>query len=235
MARKKFYTVAVGRTPGIYTDWQSAEKAVKGFAGARYKSFPTRAEAEAWYRKPVYEVKNGNRRKTQAGTSLSLPVKGIRDRVFIYTDGGCSGNPGPGGYGIVILDGNEQHELSEGFRLTTNNRMELLACIVALKQLDDTGKPVEIFSDSSYVVNAVTKGWARSWRNRGWRKSNGEPAQNSDLWQLLLSLCDQFTVRFTWLKGHAGHEFNERCDRLAVAAAKGENLRIDAGYETADR
>ena len=235
MAKKKFYAVAVGRTSGIYTDWASAEKQVKGFAGAKYKSFPTRAEAETWCKDPVYErkAKTLGKAATEKKTARTteLPTCGVEDKIYIYTDGGCSGNPGPGGYGVVILDDKKRIELSEGFRLTTNNRMELLACIIGLKHLDSVEKPVELFSDSSYVVNSVTKGWARGWQKRGWRKSDGEPAMNADLWKVMLSLCDQLKPDFTWVEGHAGHELNERCDQLAVAAAKAEELKVDYGYE----
>ncbi len=230
MAKKKFYAVAVGRVSGIYTDWASAEKQVKGFAGAKYKSFPTKNEAEAWCGNPVYSVKKKSVPGKKNESTLSLPTKGVSDRIYIYTDGGCSGNPGPGGYGTVILDGDDYQELSEGFQRTTNNRMELLACIVGLQTLKNNEKPVQIFSDSSYVVNSITKGWARGWQKRGWRKSDGEQASNIDLWKLMLVLCEQFEVSFTWVKGHAGHDLNERCDRLAVAASQQLDLKVDEGF-----
>ena len=152
------------------------------------------------------------------------------ETVKIYTDGACKGNPGPGGYGVVLISGAKRKELSGGFRKTTNNRMELLACIEALRSLK---RPcvVELTSDSSYVVNAIEKGWAKRWRSKGWKLSPGRPAKNSDLWKLLLDLCAEHTVRFKWIKGHAGHPENERCDVLAVEASQQENLPADLAFE----
>jgi ribonuclease HI len=151
-------------------------------------------------------------------------------RVMIYTDGACLGNPGPGGYGVVLLYGDHRRELSGGYRLTTNNRMELTAAIQGLAALK---KPceVELFSDSEYVVNAVEKGWARRWRANGWYRPNKKMAENRDLWKELLRLCERHHVRFKWIRGHAGHPENERCDQLAFEAAQLPNLPVDAGYE----
>jgi ribonuclease HI len=151
-------------------------------------------------------------------------------RVTIYTDGACLGNPGPGGYGVVLLYGDHRKELSGGYRLTTNNRMELMAAIQGLVALT---KPcaVELFSDSEYVVNAVEKGWARRWRANGWYRPNRKKAENRDLWEKLLSLCDRHQVHFEWIRGHAGHAENERCDQLAFQAAQMPNLPPDDGYE----
>ena len=151
-------------------------------------------------------------------------------KVTIYTDGGSIGNPGPGGYGVVILDG-KRHELSGGFRLTTNNRMELTAAIQGLAELKQPSR-VTLYSDSSYVVNGISKGWAKSWKTNGWRKSDKKKALNSDLWRVLLDLCERHEVEFIWVEGHAGNRENERCDRLAVKAAKGKNLPADSVYET---
>lgn len=137
--------------------------------------------------------------------------------VYIFTDGACSGNPGPGGWGAVLRYGTAEKELSGGDRDTTNNRMELTACIEALKTLKEPCK-VFLTTDSQYVINGMVKGWAASWRRNGWKKSDKKPALNSDLWELLLDLCERHEVSFNWIKGHAGHEENERCDRLAVNA-----------------
>lgn len=115
--------------------------------------------------------------------------------------------------------------------MTTNNRMEMTACIVALKAVAGCGRPIALYSDSSYLVNGIQKGWARSWRARGWRKADGAPALNVDLWSELLDLLDKETVTLCWVKGHAGHELNERCDQLAVSAARSTDLSIDRGYE----
>ncbi len=138
-------------------------------------------------------------------------------QVEIYTDGACSGNPGPGGYGIVLKYGDKIKELSQGFEDTTNNRMELLAVIKALAALL---KPcdVTLYSDSKYVIDAIQKGWAVSWRAKNWIKGDKQPAKNPDLWELLLDLLDYHNVTFVWVKGHADNEYNNRCDELAVAA-----------------
>ena len=137
--------------------------------------------------------------------------------VYIFTDGACSGNPGPGGWGAVLRYNTAEKELSGSEKDTTNNRMELTACIEALKMLKEPCR-VELTTDSQYVVNGITKGWAESWRRNGLKKSDKKPALNSDLWGELLELCERHEVNFNWIKGHAGHEENERCDRLAVDA-----------------
>lgn len=137
--------------------------------------------------------------------------------IIIYTDGACSGNPGPGGFGAVLKYGEHTKELSEGFADTTNNRMELLAVISALKCLKESCK-VQLYSDSKYVVDGITKGWARSWKARGWKKADKTPAKNPDLWEDLLSQLDRHDVTFHWVKGHADNPYNNRCDELAVAA-----------------
>lgn len=138
-------------------------------------------------------------------------------KVYIFTDGACSGNPGPGGWGAVLRYNSVEKELSGGEKETTNNRMELTACIEALTLLKEPCE-VELTTDSQYVVNGITKGWAESWRKNGWKKSDKKPALNSDLWELLLAQCERHKVTFNWIKGHAGHEENERCDKLAVGA-----------------
>lgn len=152
--------------------------------------------------------------------------------VEIYTDGACKGNPGPGGYGVVLVSGSRKKELSGGFRKTTNNRMELLACIEGLRSLSRPC-PVVLTSDSKYVVDAMAKGWARKWRANGWKLSPSKPAKNPDLWSELLELCAKHEVSFRWVKGHSAHPENERCDALAVAAALGKDLPADTGFENA--
>ncbi len=136
-------------------------------------------------------------------------------QVEIFTDGACSGNPGPGGWGAVLRYGSAEKELSGGAADTTNNRMELSAVIAALSALKEPCK-VTLTSDSKYVIDAVTKGWAKKWQANGWVKSDKKPALNADLWKKLLTLLEKHDVRFVWVKGHAGHPENERCDRLAV-------------------
>ena len=150
--------------------------------------------------------------------------------VTIHTDGGALGNPGPGGYGVILRYNQHHQELSGGFRHTTNNRMELLAAIVGLRALK-TRCAVTLYSDSQYLVNAVTQGWAKRWQANGWMRNKKERALNPDLWKELLQLCEQHAVTFRWVKGHAGNPDNERCDRLAKEAARRENLPPDVNYE----
>ncbi len=151
--------------------------------------------------------------------------------VTIYTDGACIGNPGPGGYGAVLLSGEHRKELSGGFANTTNNRMEILAAIVGLESLKKPSA-VTIYSDSRYLVDAIEKGWAPKWQANGWMRNKKERAVNPDLWERLLDLTKQHDVEFRWVRGHAGNKENERCDKLAVAAAKGRNLPVDSGYKS---
>jgi len=147
-------------------------------------------------------------------------------KVTIYTDGGASGNPGPGGYGIVLLSGEHRKEMSGGFRLTTNNRMELLAVIIALETLKFDGTDVTIYSDSKYVVDAITKGWVFGWEKKGFAKK-----KNPDLWKRFLKIYSKHKVEFVWVKGHAGNELNEVVDRLAVSAYQEGVLEVDEVYE----
>ena len=158
-------------------------------------------------------------------------------RVTIYTDGSARGNPdGPGGYGTLIeyVDSKgtlHTREYSQGYVKTTNNRMELMAVIVGLEALT---KPceVEVYSDSQYVIKAFTEGWLDSWIKKGWKRGKNEPVKNVDLWKRLLQAKTPHQVNFHWVKGHAGHAGNERCDQLATAAADGDNLLVDTGLET---
>lgn len=138
-----------------------------------------------------------------------------KQKVVLYTDGACSGNPGPGGWGAILTCAGRERELCGGEEQTTNNRMELTAVIEGLAALK-TPCEVTVVTDSKYVTDAVQKGWARAWRARGWKRSNREPALNPDLWEKLLALLDCHEVEFRWVKGHAGHPQNERCDRMAV-------------------
>ena len=157
------------------------------------------------------------------------------DKVIIYTDGASRGNPGPGGYGAVLLytgaNGQEHRlELARGFERTTNNRMELLAAIVALEALN---RPcaVELHSDSQYMVNAFNQHWTQGWIRRGWKTSGKQPVKNRDLWQRLLAAAEPHEVTWIWVRGHAGHELNERADELATTAADEGPLFVDEGYE----
>ena len=146
--------------------------------------------------------------------------------IILYTDGAAKGNPGPGGYGAVLKFGKHRKELSEGFRLTTNNRMELLAVIKGLEAIKSNEHKISVYSDSKYVVDAINKGWLSSWV-----KKNFKGKKNVDLWQRLLPLLKKHQVSFIWVKGHAGNVENERCDVLAVEAAEGANLPPDTAFE----
>lgn len=146
--------------------------------------------------------------------------------IRIYTDGAAQGNPGPGGYGVIMKYKDAVKELSGGFRLTTNNRMELLAVITGLEAIKKDGIGVTIYSDSKYVVDSVEKGWI--W---GWQKKNFAKKANADLWQRYIPLHQKYKPRFVWIKGHAGHPENERCDQLAVEAASSGKLKVDIEYE----
>ena len=152
-------------------------------------------------------------------------------KVDIYTDGACKGNPGPGGYGAVLLSGHRRKELSGGYRMTTNNRMELLAAIAGLEALSERCE-VTLYSDSTYLVNAMERGWARKWQANGWRRNKKEKALNPDLWDKILTLCEHHPVQFRWVRGHAGNAENERCDDLATTTAERTDLPPDEVYES---
>ena len=163
-------------------------------------------------------------------------ANGRTAQITIYTDGAASPNPGPGGYGAVIFglpDRPEPMEIHHGFRLTTNNRMEILAVVAAL-EATPAGSSVKVFSDSRYVVDAVSKSWAEGWKARGWMRSQKEPALNPDLWERLLNLVKERSVNLEWVKGHAGNQWNERADALAVTASQGRDLPDDLGYQASD-
>lgn len=147
--------------------------------------------------------------------------------ITIYTDGAASGNPGPGGYGVVLMCGPYRKELSGAYRLTTNNRMELLAVILGLEALKQEGNKVTIYSDSKYVVDAIQKGWLASWIKSGFKNK-----KNPDLWRRYIAISSKHTVNFVWVKGHASVPENERCDQLAVTAYKSGEFEIDEGYES---
>ncbi len=149
--------------------------------------------------------------------------------IELYTDGSSRGNPGPGGYGLILRAGPHYKELSQGFRLTTNNRMELMSVIVGLESLKNPGSQVIVFSDSKYVIDSITKGWVFGWVKKGFAGK-----KNKDLWMRFLKIYPKHQVKFQWVKGHNDHPQNERCDELAVAAATGGNLQIDLGYESGE-
>ena len=151
-------------------------------------------------------------------------------RVIIHTDGACKGNPGPGAYGAVLVSGRHRKELSAGYRLTTNNRMELRGAITALQLLSEPCE-VELHSDSKYLVQAITEKWLDGWKRRGWTTADKKPVKNQDLWQQLIVAMGNHKIDWHWVKGHAGHTENERCDELANMAVSGGNLLEDVGFE----
>lgn len=140
-------------------------------------------------------------------------------KIEIFTDGSCKGNPGPGGWGSILRYNNVERELSGGEKNTTNNRMEIIAVIEALKILKEPCE-IDLYSDSQYVCNALSKGWAKKWKQNNWKRNKNEPALNPDLWEILLQLCENHILNIHWVRGHAGHPENERCDQLAVAQSQ---------------
>ncbi len=210
MTAKKVYAVARGRAVGIFTSWSECEKQVKGFAGARFQSFTDINAALAW----LSGTKDTPAQKKAAPKAVS-PAD-----YTIFTDGSCLRNPGgPGGWAMVAKDmaTGQVTERSAGEPSTTNNRMELTAAIEALRYAPE-GTRVALYTDSQYLKNGITK-WVAGWKRRGWRKADGQPVLNQELWMELDRLYAAHTVDFHWVKGHAGNPLNERCDTLAKQAA----------------
>lgn len=150
-------------------------------------------------------------------------------KIAIYTDGSCLGNPGPGGYGAILVYKSHRKELSQGYKHTTNNRMELLACIVALEALNE-GCEIDLTTDSQYVKNGINQ-WIHKWRRNGWKTADRKPVKNVDLWVRLDEQVNKHKLAWHWVKGHSGHPENERCDELARTAAEGSGLLEDTGFE----
>lgn len=227
---KRYYAVLSGHKTGIFETWFGAGGAkaqIDGFSNAKYKGFGSYDEAKNWLKQPKSK---GKRAYAEASTLKSVtPEPGLKE-VILYTDGGCLNNPGPGGYGTVMLFRGRRKELSGGYRKTTNNRMELMACIVGLSELK-TRCRVFLHSDSKYVINGIEKGWAKKWRRSGWMRNKVDPAENYDLWEVLLDLCDKHEVLFKWVKGHSGVPENERCDELAGKESSKKGLPQDVAYE----
>jgi len=239
--KKQYYVVVNGRRPGIYNKWfgeDGAADQVENFPEALYKGFYTREEAIEWLKEFSEETLSSLAPELlEAADSGTLPqdTESPEDvikagKVLIYTDGGAINNPGPGGYGIVLKYKDRKKELSGGFRATTNNRMEILACIEALRALKQKCSIV-IYSDSKYVVESMSQGWVKRWQTNGWMRNDNHKAENADLWEQLLDLCHQHEVEFRWTRGHVGKKDNERCDQLAMEAARRKDLPADVGYE----
>jgi ribonuclease HI len=158
---------------------------------------------------------------------FATKTKILMQEIIIYTDGSSRGNPGPGGYGTILMYGDKSKELSQGYRKTTNNRMELMAVIAGLEALKKTGLKITIYSDSQYIVKALNEGWLNKWIATNFAKGK----KNKDLWVRFYDLYKQHQIKFVWVKGHAENKYNNRCDELATAAADGNDLLIDEGYE----
>ena len=224
---KKIYAVRKGRQTGLFTTWAECQKQVTGYAGARFKGFTNAEEAMRWL---SGDDTAGSHTAQPAGRRQIHAVKGHRlspeqttdtdQDYIIYTDGSCLKNPdGPGGWAAVIREvaTGVVTELHEGSPSTTNNRMELSAAIAALGFPKHPAK-VALYTDSQYLKNGITK-WMSGWKRRGWKKADGQPVLNQDLWQELDALYSRHDVTFHWVKGHVGVELNERCDRLAKSEA----------------
>ncbi|MCS7248214.1 MAG: ribonuclease HI [Anaerolineales bacterium] len=242
--QKLLYLVLRGRKPGVYLAWEGLEGAklqVDGFANALYRGFYTTEEAVHWLKaqteRPLPEsLQEWLAKQEEALASSSSPS--LRSKIenhlrsggtVIFTDGCALGNPGPGGYAAVILRDSAREELSGGFRSTTNNRMELYACIAALEHLQPPAQ-VLLITDSAYVFRATTEGWLQNWATNGWKRRDGKTIQNLDLWQRFHRLCQVFSVEFHWIKGHNATAENERCDHLALSSAQQSELPEDPGY-----
>lgn len=237
MAQKKVYAVKRGRTTGLFTSWDECRAQVEGFAGAVYKGFASPQEAQAWLfgagemaslfgDEPSAPPMRARTKGTPSAASAPKNTEPPAD-FTVYSDGSCLKNPdGPGGYAAVIVDNRTgtARELSGGEPSTTNNRMELRAGIEALSALPPHAT-VDFYTDSQYMKNAFTKYWLRNWKRNGWRTATGEPVKNQDLWRALDEAFQSHTVRFHWVKGHAGNPLNERCDALA----RGEAAKFSGG------
>ena len=242
--KKQYYVVVRGYKPGLYTTWfgeNGAAEQVEGFPQAVYRGFYSLEDASVWLASQeddllaqlspdLQDLLEQDHSTGYEESPESLLEAG---KVVIYTDGGAIDNPGPGGYGIVLRYKEHRKELSGGFRSTTNNRMELLACIEGLEALKNPCKVV-LYSDSRYVVHGITKGWAKKWQANGWKLSKKRKAENVDLWEQLLALCEQHAIEFRWVRGHAGNPDNERCDQLAMQAASRPSLPPDTAFETGE-
>lgn len=241
--KKQYYVVVNGYEPGIYSRWfgvgEAAEQ-VENFPEAIFKGFYTREEAINWLKEFSIETLQQFApnlmeyldEETDSSPTLAATVAELlkSEKVVIFTDGSANPKTGTGGYGIILKYKGHVKKLSGGFRKTTSNRMEIVACIEGLRALKQKSSVV-IFSNSLYVVNSISKGWARKWQVQGWMRNDRERAENSDLWVILLALCDHHHVEFRWVKGHNSTKENERCDQLAMEASQKRNLPVDEFIE----
>lgn len=222
--RQKWYAIAEGiGAPCIVDSWDEASKRVTGVTGARHMSFYDKKEAEDWLKNPLYP---SERYKSKKKGKKSLGKISIKDSLFtlnpnlrtvyMYTDGACKGNPGPGGWACILKYNGREKVLSGGEPDTTNNRMEIEAVLQGLMALKEDVNLI-ITTDSKYVIDTIEKGWAKSWKQHMWKKSDGSDAANADLWDDMLCMLEPHNYKFEWVKGHNDHPENERCDKLAVA------------------
>ncbi len=245
--KKQYYIVVKGYEPGLYKQWHGDDGAavqVQGYSNPIYKGFYTLEDA-VWWMKQLGEntlanlpadldkLLNSSEIRQTTGNIHAASVKIMLEagKIVIYTDGGADPNPGAGGYGIVLRFQEHRKELSGGVRLTTNNRMELLACIEGLKSVKIDTYEIVLFSDSKYVVDNIVGSHAKRWQANGWIRGKKHKVKNVDLWGQLLALCGKYKIKFRWLKGHAGIPDNERCDVLATRAIQQKNLPPDVSYE----
>ncbi|MCB0194916.1 MAG: ribonuclease HI [Anaerolineae bacterium] len=241
--KKQYYIVINGRNPGIYNTWfgdDGAADQVLDYEDAIYKGFYTQEEAIAWLNDFPTETLAINAPNVLEWLKESRQYQPQREtigdslnagKVVIFTDGGAISNPGPGGYGVLLRYKGHRKELSGGFRSTTNNRMELMACIAGLSALKHKCQVI-LCSDSKYVVNNMQEGHARRWQANGWKREKNKKAENVDLWEQLLDLDTQHDIEFKWVRGHVGNRDNERCDQLATEAATKPDLPADTAFES---
>ena len=216
--KQKFYAVKVGKTPGIYNSWSDCEKEVKGFNGAKFKSFATRNEALSWLDGKDFSTETNRIEKSNADSNIET----TETNFLIYTDGSCLKNPGgAGGWAAIVTDTHtgEIKELTGGEKATTNNRMELSAALFALSSIKKPST-ITLVTDSEYLKNAFTKNWLKNWQKRNWKTATGADVKNRDLWEKLSFEVNRHKIYFSWVKGHAGNPQNERCDFLAKNEAK---------------
>lgn len=242
--KKQYYIVVHGHKPGLYTEWfgdNGASKQVEGFNDAIYKGFYSKEDALQWLREFSEEMLQKYAPNLLDLVDYSIPLKVVDDdvellkegKVVIHTDGCALGNPGVGGFAVLLRYKDKEKEITGGFQETTNNRMELIACIEGLKSLKQKSNVI-VFSDSKYLVDAIVNQWIYKWRNNHWTKSKSQKVLNADLWKTLLDLIEQHEVELRWVRGHNIDKSNQRCDILAKQAAQQKNLPIDIGFNKDD-
>jgi ribonuclease HI len=241
-AKKQYYVVVHGRKPGLYAEWfgdNGAANQVGDFPEAIYKGFYSKEDALQWLREFSVETLQKYAPNLLDLVDYSVPVQVVDEdiellkdgKVIMHTDGSTLGNPGAGGYATILRFKDKEKEISGGFQSTTNNRMELLACIEGLKALKQKCSVI-VFSDSKYLVDSMSNGWVIKWRNNNWIKKDGHKVLNSDLWKILLEFVEQNDVEFKWIRSHNIDKSNQRCDFLAKEASKKLNLKIDDGFNS---